>query len=92
MLAVFPNSLQPELVKPETIKFVPTSSCPSKEWRDRDEDLGRPSLNVQNEGRGGRGGKGFLNNVQNNCTPNREADVFSLSKDILITFKISGDF
>ena len=30
-LAVFPNSLQPELVKPETIKFVPTSSCPAKE-------------------------------------------------------------
>ena len=28
---VFPNSLQPELVKPETIKFVPTSSCPAKE-------------------------------------------------------------
>ena len=62
-MAVFPNSLQPELVKPETIKFVPTSSFPSKEQRDRDEDLGRPSLNVQ------KGGvvKGPLNNVQKNC-------------------------
>ena len=34
---VFPNSLQPELVKPETIKFVPTSSCPAKEDGGREE-------------------------------------------------------
>ena len=30
-LVVYPNSVQPELVKRETIKFVPTSSCPAKE-------------------------------------------------------------